>query len=125
MTPGALQRANEVFTGAATVVIAVVVAALGLFSPGAWLFAAWAASPFAALFLAPRIFQLTRAGIVLVLSAAVAVAGFSAWLLYSAFVAHPDAQAGLVVLFLPVWELPFVGVVVLVAAWLSRKRSVA
>lgn len=40
------------------------------------------------------------------LPAALPALGFQSWLFYDAFVAHPDAQSGLVVIFSPVYSVP-------------------
>ncbi|MBW2281954.1 MAG: hypothetical protein JRG82_14545 [Deltaproteobacteria bacterium] len=83
--------------------------------PGWWLgflpFGAWGVLPFAGVAWSVRI-RRDGPGATLLLVGAVLLTSASTFLLYQAFVAEPDAQSGIVFVFLPVWQilamLPFV-----------------
>jgi hypothetical protein len=78
-------------------------------------FALWAAAPFLALFWVSRAMAFDVRGRVVLLMAWCALAGFSAWLL------QVSRWGGLVLLFLPAWELPVVAIAVATGRWLDRQ----
>ena len=83
-----------------------------------WLFAlplaAWTLLPYALVASGTRRHPSTRGSLSLLSWTAALLSGSSIALLYLAFVAQPDAQSGLVLVFLPLWQsvalLPFLGV---------------
>jgi hypothetical protein len=105
--------------GAASAVLLLVLAA-SLFSPLGFVFGLWAASPFLLLFLVPQ--RLAMRGLAAAIPLAFGGAGAVAygWVLRR-LIAEPDAQAGLVVLFLPLYALPVAGVALAVAVALHRR----
>ncbi|MDH4030083.1 MAG: hypothetical protein OEU49_04465 [Chromatiales bacterium] len=68
-------------------------------------FAAWAGVPYALVYAASRRGPATTASHAVVFLSALAVSGFSALMLYQAFIAHPDAQSGIVLLFIPFYQV--------------------
>lgn len=106
--------------GAATLLVLLVFAA-SLFSPLGLAFGLWVASPFVLLFLVPLRLAMGGAAAAIPL-----LAGGAGALAYGEvirrLVAEPDAQAGLVVFFLPFYALP-VAVAALAAALLLHRRS--
>jgi hypothetical protein len=97
-------------------------------SPSRWfaffLFAAWALLPYALLATAVRWRPSNRVSHSVLGVAAALMSGFSILGLYSAFVAHPDPQSALVLVFLPLWQLvgslPFLGM----SRYLARRTEV-
>jgi SNF family Na+-dependent transporter len=77
-------------------------------------FAAWTLLPYALVASEARRHASNRGSLSLLGLAAALLSGSSIVLLYLAFVAQPDAQSGLVLVFLPLWQLvamlPFLGV---------------
>lgn len=68
-------------------------------------FAAWALFPFWLVASAARKHEGSRVDQRMALLAAALITGFGLFVLYSAFVTDPDPQSGLVLLFLPLWQL--------------------
>ena len=68
-------------------------------------FATWGLIPFACVAAVARRFADSRGSLRVLLLAAVLLSIGNAFLLYEAFVAQPDAQSGLVFIFLPMWQL--------------------
>jgi len=77
-------------------------------------FAGWALLPYALVGVATRWQPSSRGSQSVLCVAAVLLTCASVLLLYSAFVAQPDPQSGLILIFLPLWQglglLPFLGV---------------
>ena len=77
-------------------------------------FAAWTLVPYALVTAETRRHLSNRGSLSVLCAAAVLLSSASIVLLYLAFVAQPDAQSGLVLVFLPLWQsfglLPFLGV---------------
>ena len=88
-------------------------------------FAAWTLVPYALAAAETSRHPSGRGSISVLCAAAAILSGSSIGLLYLAFVAQPDAQSGLVFIFLPVWQslglLPFLGV----SRILSRRGAAA
>lgn len=88
---------------------------------GWWLlflpFAAWALLPYGLLAVRAERAAGHRGATTIVLVGSVLATAFGVFALYMAFVAQPDPQSGLVVLFVPVWQL--VGLVPFF--WLSSR----
>ena len=84
------------------------------------LFGAWALVPYGVCAAAGRRVSGGREGLVW-LGASVLLTGASAAILYDAFVARPDAQSGLVFVFLPLWQLVGLAPFALVARFLARR----
>lgn len=84
------------------------------------LFGAWALAPYGVCAAAARRASDGREGLVW-LAASVLLTGASAALLYDAFLARPDAQSGLVFLFLPLWQLVGLAPFALAARSLARR----
>ena len=82
-----------------------------------WLFAlplaAWTLVPFGLVAAEARRYTADLGSLSLLCAAAALLSASSIGLLYLAFVAKPDAQSGLVLVFLPLWQvlglLPFLG----------------
>jgi hypothetical protein len=87
------------------------------------LFAAWALLPYAAMGAAARLRPSNRSSRSVLLAAAVLLSGLSALVLYDVFVAHPDAQSGLVVLILPLWQLVGLAPFVAASRYLARRGA--
>jgi hypothetical protein len=79
-------------------------------------FAAWTLVPYALVVQAARRQPASRSSQTVLLFAAAALLAFGSFTLYEAFVAHLDAQSGIVFVFLPLYEL--VGLVPLL--WVAR-----
>jgi len=96
--------------------------------PGWWLgvlpFVLWSLIPYALLAWTAARVRDSRRSLWVLLVASVLLTGGSGVLLYQAFVARPDAQSGLVFLFLPVWQVVVLAVPVVVAHALGRRGSV-
>jgi predicted permease len=96
---------------------------------GNWLFftglSAWSAAPYAAMAFVGRAFGAERVPLAIVTGGAVLLVGFAGWVLLSAFFLHPDAQSGLVFLFLPLWQAVLFLPVLLVAWGWRRLRQVS
>jgi hypothetical protein len=116
----ALALASAIVNGGAASVLLLLVLAASLFSPLGFAFGAWAASPFLLLFLVPLRLAMRGAAAAIPLAAGGAGAVAYGWVIQR-LVAEPDAQAGLVVLFLPVYALPVAGVALAVAVALHRR----
>lgn len=95
--------------------------------PAWWLgfvpFAAWAVSPFVAAGMVASRFRASPLAVRLVAAAAAALAGSSLFVYHQGFVAHPDAQSGLLFLFLPLWQLLAILPVFLAARALARRAG--
>lgn len=88
----------------------------------ALIFCAWAAAPFwFAYARAPHVASSQSASILLLVAtiAAVALSVFAYWM---TFIDNPkpDAQDGLVLLFVPLYQIGGLGIVVMLANWLSK-----
>ncbi len=88
-------------------------------------FAAWTLMPYALVAAEARRHPSNRGSLSLLSVAAALLSGLSIVLLYLAFVAQPDAQSGLVLLFLPLWQsfglLPFLAA----SRFLARRGAAA
>lgn len=91
----------------------------GFFVP----FAAWTLVPYAVLAFAVRRRDAGPAYAVTVCLGAALLAASSAAVLYSAFVAHLDPQSGLVLIFLPAWQLLGLMPILVVAQWLDGRAK--
>lgn len=87
---------------------------------GFLLIGAWSLAPYGVCAAAGRRVSAGREGLVW-LAASALLTGMSAALLYDAFVARPDAQSGLVFVFLPLWQLVGLAPVAPVARSLARR----
>jgi hypothetical protein len=84
-------------------------------SPSSWLFflglAAWTLMPYGIVAAETRRYPGSQGSMSLLCATAALLSGVSIVLLYLAFVAQPDAQSALVLVFLPLWQslglLPF------------------
>lgn len=91
---------------------------------GDWLFftviSAWTAAPYVAMAVVGRTFRAERGPLAIVCAGSILLMGLAAWVMVEAFFVGPDAQSGLVFLFIPFWQalffLPF-----LLAAWGWRR----
>lgn len=81
----------------------------------------WCVSPYALVALAPgRPWRSTEAALV-AFATTVAASGFALYVYIVAFLVHPDAQGGLVFLFIPLWQ--WIGALLgLGVAWLVERR---
>ncbi len=68
-------------------------------------FAAWAAIPFAVIAFASRRARTIPAALRVLFVATLILTFGSMYLLYTAFVTSPDAQSGIVFVFLPIWQM--------------------
>lgn len=84
-------------------------------------FAAWAGLPYALIYAVSRRGPATRASSAVVLLSALAVSGFGALMLYEAFIAHPDAQSGIVLIFIPFYQVLGLLPLLWIARWLARR----
>jgi len=94
---------------------------------GNWLFFAglsvWSAAPYAAMVAVGRAFRTETVPLAIVAGASLLLGGFAAWVLVSAFFLHPDAQSGLVLLFLPFWQaVLFLPVLLIAWGWRRLRR---
>ncbi len=86
------------------------------------IFGAWAIAPFMlAYFRAPSFSHSTLLSVVL-LVATVAAGGFSVFAYWTTFVDNPspDAQDGLILLFVPLYQIIGMSAVLLAAGWISK-----
>ncbi|UCC13677.1 MAG: hypothetical protein JSW21_09905 [Gammaproteobacteria bacterium] len=84
-------------------------------------FAGWVGVPYAVLYLASRRSPSTSGSRAVLLLGAAAVSGFGILMLYEAFIAHPDAQSGIVLIFIPLYQLAGLIPLLLVARLLARR----
>ena len=96
--------------------------------PGWWLFfllfGAWALLPYGVVAIAARQRPANRASDSVLCLAATLLSGLGILALYSAFVAHLDPQRGLVLVFLPLWQLLGLLPFLVVSRYLARRRPV-
>lgn len=85
------------------------------------LFMGWAISPYFALMVTTVWLVEPGAGRWMVLAGALLITVFGAWLTIEAIIIRPDAQGGLVFIFLPLYQWLVVAVIVLVGLWLKRR----
>lgn len=86
-------------------------------------FAAWAAVPYAAAAFASYHFRKVVPALWLLLLAGALLSLSATYLLYEAFVAHPDAQSGIVFIFLPVCQLLGLAPFVIAANFLHNRQA--
>jgi len=86
-------------------------------------FAGWALLPYAVVGAAARWRPFNGASRSVLCVAAALLSGISILGLHSAFVAYPDAQSGLVLVFLPLWQLVGLSPFVVVSRYLARRRA--
>lgn len=88
-------------------------------------FAAWAASPYLLLWVTATWWTAGTGPLALVLGGSVTLAGFAVWAYYQGFVAHPDPQSGLLLLFVPGYQWMGAALVAAISAvWSAvRRRS--
>jgi hypothetical protein len=82
---------------------------------------AWCVSPYALLALALRRPWMSTEAVLVAFATTIAVSGFAMYIYTVAFFVKPDAQSGLVFLFIPLWQ--WVGALIgLGVAWLIERR---
>lgn len=82
---------------------------------------AWAVSPYALLALALRRPWMSTEAVLVAFATTIAVSGLALYIYTVAFLVKPDAQGGLVFLFIPLWQ--WVGALIgLGVAWLIERR---
>lgn len=94
---------------------------------GSWLFfaglAAWTAAPYAAMAAIGRAFRAEPVPLAIVTGGMLLCIGLGAWILIGAFILYPDAQSGLVFLFIPFWQaLLFLAVLLIAWGWRRLRR---
>ncbi|MFN3625164.1 MAG: hypothetical protein ACK4TP_14010 [Hyphomicrobium sp.] len=87
------------------------------------MFAGWAMAPFALAWVAAAKVKTILAAQLIVLAAAVAAVGLSVAVYWPTFVdnAKPDAQDGLVLLFVPIYQLAGIALAVVAANFVARR----
>ena len=87
------------------------------------LFGAWTLFPYAAVGAAARHYPASRGSLVTLAFAAALLSGFGTVVLYIAFVAQPDAQSGIVLVVLPLWQLVGLLPFLLLSRYLGRREQ--
>ena len=85
------------------------------------IFGAWVAFPYAAVAVVARWRPATPASHATLCIAAALLTGFGVLSLYSAFVTHLDPQSGIVLVFLPLWQLIGLTPFLLLSRHLARR----
>jgi hypothetical protein len=85
------------------------------------LFMGWAISPYVALMVTTVWLAGPGAGRWMVLAGALLITVFGTWLTTEAIIIHPDAQGGLVFIFLPLYQWLVVAAIVVSGLWLKRR----
>ena len=85
--------------------------------------AAWALTPFATSAIATFLLRTSPASVKVLLAAAVLLFVSSTGLLIQAMLIAPDAQGGLIFIFLPLYQLVGLSSLLLVAAWCRRRHE--
>ena len=86
-------------------------------------FAVWATIPFGVVAVASHRFRAAAAALKLLLLASLLLTVSAMCLLYDAFVARPDAQSGILFVFLPVWQMIGLAPFLLGSRFLHRRRT--
>ncbi len=128
-TPSSLRALTRSVPALAALASAALVIALAETS-SAWLvvlaigFAGWAASPYVLLWATATWWTAGTGPLAIVLGGAIAMAGFAVWVYYQGFVAHPDPQSGLLLLFVPAYQWMAAAIVTVVSVvWSAARRS--
>jgi hypothetical protein len=100
--------------------------ATDLSRPSGWLWGAaitlWSLTPYGVAARATRLVERSERALRVMLATAVLLSGFGLAGLASAFIFRPDAQSGVVPLFLPIGQLLGMAPLAIAAQWLARRE---